>query len=88
MKITPKIFKNLITSAHHHSSFHKDELLLSKKCGCFYCLALFDFNEIYDWWDYGSTASCPRCGMDTVIGSASNYPIEVIFLKAMNQYWL
>jgi len=32
-------------------------------------------NEIQDWTDDGDTALCPKCGIDSVIGSVSGYPI-------------
>jgi len=34
------------------------------------------------------TALCPHCGIDSVIGSASGYPVsEPQFLKAMHDHW-
>jgi hypothetical protein len=35
----------------------------------------------------GQTALCPRCGIDSVLGSASGYPINREFLQKMNEYW-
>jgi acetone carboxylase gamma subunit len=35
----------------------------------------------------GRTAVCPRCGIDSVIGSAAGYPLTREFLSAMEQYW-
>jgi len=34
------------------------------------------------------TAICPYCGVDSVIGSASGFPITKDFLKRMNKRWL
>jgi hypothetical protein len=36
---------------------------------------------------YEPTARCPRCGIDSVIGSASGYPITREFLQTMKSYW-
>lgn len=62
------------------------------------CIDRFSTSEIPDWVDetlykgaevirYEPTARCPRCGIDSVIGSASGYPITREFLQTMNSYW-
>ena len=79
--------------AHQHSANHRAEIESSDRCGCFYCLAVFGPANISDWidevegLDSGTTALCPRCGIDSVIGSASGYPIEKAFLEQMKGYW-
>ena len=77
--------------AHKHSSGHREELLGSALCGCFYCLETFGPAEIVEWRDVrdgvGTCALCPRCGIDSVIGSASGYPIDAGFLKQMHEHW-
>lgn len=74
--------------AHKYSKDHKQQLLNSKLCGCFYCLSIFPPKEI-DFWieEYSRTAVCPYCGIDSVIGDKSEYPITKDFLKKMNEYW-
>jgi hypothetical protein len=86
--------KNPMTSephiaAHRHSSIHRPELLASDQCGCFYCLSTFNPGEIKDWLqdNGGQTALCPHCGIDSVIGSASGYPILLGFLQSMQSHW-
>ena len=77
-----------VIKAHYFSSNHKKELLKDKKCGCFYCLEIFDPNEIKEWVDdISGTAICPYCGIDSVIGESSGFPITKEFLKVMNNYW-
>ena len=74
--------------AHKFSSNHRKKLLKDKKCGCFYCLEIFDPKEIEDWdEDVSGTAICPYCGVDAVIGEHSGYPITTEFLKKMQEYW-
>lgn len=77
--------------AHRHSSRHRDEVMGSELCGCFYCLATFPPSEIAAWTDewegVGQTAICPRCGIDSVIGSASSYPVTAEFLGVMRDHW-
>lgn len=84
--------KDVLVAAHRHSIFHKSEVSKSSVCGCFYCLHTFKPSEIMDWVDQenpqGPTAVCPKCGIDSVIGSESGYPIESsTFLKEMNDYY-
>ncbi|MBM3979925.1 MAG: cytoplasmic protein [Planctomycetes bacterium] len=77
-----------VVAAHGHSSRHRCELEASAHCGCFYCLAVFDPVEIESWLNEGDgTALCPRCGIDSVIGSASGLPITREFLGAMHCHW-
>jgi acetone carboxylase gamma subunit len=35
----------------------------------------------------GQTALCPECGIDSVIGDASGYPITEAFLGKMKTFW-
>lgn len=66
---------NLIERAHAACTCHRAEVLASRECGCFYCLATFPPSQVKLWTDGsrrgGQTALCPRCGVDAVIGDAS-----------------
>ncbi len=76
--------------AHRHSVNHRSHIVASKLCGCFSCLAIFFPADISDWIEDpkgGGTALCPRCDVDSVIGSASGFPITKEFLGAMRKYW-
>ena len=77
--------------AHRHSSRHRGEILDSRMCGCFHCCETFAPADVTEWTDerdgVGQTAFCPRCGIDSVIGSASGYPITHDFLKQMQERW-
>lgn len=86
--------EKILIAAHKHSFLNKEEILKSDVCGCFSCLRIFKPSEIAIW-QYenetssgltGHTAFCPDC-FDTVIGSASGYPITTEFLKAMQKRW-
>ncbi len=78
-------------AAHEGSIYHRHILLESDQCGCFFCLAIFSPGEIVKWVDevddVGTTAICPKCGIDAVIGSASGYPVTREFLCEMQRYW-
>jgi hypothetical protein len=74
-------------NAHRKSSNHRAEIKASIMCGCFYCLAIFISSDIIKWIDIGTTAICPHCGIDAVIGSESGFPITKEFLNQMKIYW-
>ncbi len=74
--------------AHKYSSNNKPSLSDDKKCGCFYCLNIFNPSEIKKYIkDNSGTAVCPYCGVDSVIGESSGYHITKEFLKGMYNVW-
>ncbi len=85
--------------AHEKSFLNSDEIEASDICGCFYCISTFKPEEITIWWDslegipeyldnaFSQTATCPNCGIDSVIGSASGYLINKEVLTKMKSYW-
>jgi hypothetical protein len=66
--------------------------LLSRRCGCFYCLATFEAREILEWVDdqvvegerCGVTALCPRCGIDSVVEEGPGRPITSAYLRELH----
>lgn len=80
-----------LESAHRRSSGHRDEILASELCGCLYCRQTFPPSEIEHWIDevadVATTALCPRCGVDSVIGSRSGIALTPEFLREMHDYW-
>lgn len=77
-----------IHEAHAHSSLHRAEIEASEICGCFCCLGVFLPSEITEWVDEADdTALCPRCGVDAVIGSASDVPLDKGSLELMQRHW-
>ena len=81
--------KEIIIAAHRYCTSNKTMLKKDNVCGCFYCMKIFDPQEITDWIRDGDgmTALCPSCGIDSVIGESSGYPITEEFLREMNEYW-
>src|ERR671937_1394364 len=79
-----------IVRAHKHHR-NRDEVLRSQTCGCFYCLGIYPPSRIEDWVHVGPTSTwaaiCPRCGINSVIGSDSGYPVTKEFLAKMRAYW-
>jgi hypothetical protein len=73
---------------------HRDLLEQSDRAGCFHCEALFSPTEIVEWIDEppstrsgtvvanGTTALCPRCGVDAVRPGAK-VPLSAELLTQM-----
>ena len=78
-----------VFDAHTHTLSNKEELKNSTGCGCFYCLRIFFPQEITEWIPDkgGETALCPYCGVDSVMGDSSGYPVTEEFLSKMKAYW-
>ena len=76
-----------IIAAHGYSANNKESLEKDTKCGCFYCTEIFAPAEITDFADNGKTALCPYCGIDSVIGESSGFPITKEFLNKMKEHW-
>ncbi len=73
--------------AHKFSYLNREQIESSPFCGCFYCLETFHSSEIVEWVDEEKTALCPKCGIDSVIGSDSGVPITNSFLNQMHNRW-
>ncbi|HEX5426628.1 MAG TPA: hypothetical protein VFW94_24115 [Candidatus Acidoferrales bacterium] len=71
---------------HAACAHHRKQLEHAAVCGCFYCLGRFGVGEIAEWIDGGTTALCPRCGIDAVIPVAEEVT-GTVFLKRMQQFW-
>jgi len=50
-------------------------------------MEIYDPIEIEDRVDDDKCAVCPKCGIDSVIGSKSSFPITHEFLDQMRIHW-
>jgi Pentapeptide repeats (8 copies) len=75
-----------VESAIAFSAHNRRQLEISDKAGCYYCLSIFDPKEIVRYLDDG-TAFCPRCGIDSVLGSASGYQLNAKTLRELHRHW-
>lgn len=57
------------------NTHHRQSGIRASRCGCFYCLQIFNGHEIVEWVDDGLTALCPFCGIDSVISEYERYTI-------------
>jgi hypothetical protein len=81
-----------VVQAHKASIHHRAAIMRSASCGCFHCLEIFTPSDITEWTDTAEpeprhTALCPECGIDSVLGSDSGYPITKDFLSGMKSHW-
>lgn len=76
-----------IREASKYSINNKKQLQNSKIAGCYYCCEIFPVSKITDWTDGGSTAFCPFCSIDSVLGDLSPYKIEKEVLIELKKYW-
>ena len=57
----------------------------------FYCLAVYPASAIVEWIDDvgqgAQTALCPKCGVDSVLGDKSGFPLTKEFLEEMREHW-
>ncbi|AQU77131.1 MULTISPECIES: cytoplasmic protein [Priestia] len=80
--------QNSVKAAHRFCGDNKESLREDNLCGCFYCLEIFHPSEIKEWIDNNeSTALCPYCEIDSIIGQSSGFSITKEFLSEMNKYW-
>lgn len=81
-----------IVRAHDRSKNHREQLARAARCGCFHCCTVFDVSEIEEWVDpakdgsqRGTTALCPRCGIDSVLPLEPGMNAD--FLQRMKDHW-
>lgn len=81
-----------VVGAHQTCTNHRDAIAHASRCGCFHCCATFSPAAIADWVDAppgeptgGTTALCPRCGIDSVIPLEPS--MDETFLARMQAHW-
>lgn len=76
-----------LVDAHKYARGHKEQLEKDSTCGCFFCEKIFEPSQIEYWLEDEGTAFCPHCGIDSIIGESSGYPIMPDFLSKMKKHW-
>lgn len=83
-------YQALLERAEIDREYHREAILASRQCGCYWCMAIFPPTAITEWVDEGArgvarTALCPYCGEAGVLGSAGGYPITRRFLRDLRR---
>lgn len=85
-----------LEAIHHYCTANRPLLERSSSAGCICCGATFTPDEILEWVPEedpvtheakGETASCPKCGIDSVLPSAAPVMLNAQMLAAMQSYW-
>lgn len=81
-----------LEDAHQYCLRNGKMLKEEQICGCFHCQRIFLSSELkaedfIPEEDGHDTVWCPYCGIDSVIGEKSGYPITAEWLAEMNRYW-
>lgn len=69
---------------------HRQEVLASSQCACYYCCSAFAPSEIHDWTDSDEngirqTAICPRCGQAKVVAARAGYELDLKVVRRLNK---
>ncbi len=78
--------------AYAHSLYNEQEVKASANVSCFYCLNTFPVSELKEE-DYMEerngmkTVFCPYCGVDALIGDASEVNCTPKLLQQMKNHW-
>ena len=71
---------------HARSHYNRGAVLDSKKCGCFFCLRIYE-PALIDRWINEDTAVCPFCNVDSVLPESDDYELDDLLLLEMKEYW-
>ena len=85
--VMEKKYEQYYELASESSYRNSRSVLDSSRCGCYFCRKIFPPDEIRSFIDYASTAMCPYCGIDSVIGDASGIPIREDVLEELHERW-
>ena len=83
-----KLSVDNLEKLHSFSYDNKESIGKSNECGCFYCLKSFKASEVKKYIIQDSTALCPNCGFDSVLGDVSGFAVtDAKLLKQMREYY-
>lgn len=73
---------------HEATTHNRVHIEASQQCGCYACERIFAASEVTaDCYCGDDTVCCPYCGIDSVLGDASGYPITNEYLHKLHHKW-
>ena len=81
--------RETIESAHLDSIRNKESIKNSILCGCYFCLEIFPADYVEEFLEESrgdSTALCPYCEIDSVIGD-SKVSLSKELLEELHKSW-
>ena len=79
--------KKALKQIHNHSFKNRAEIAQSLICYCIHCQKACASGQVEKWVDDGETAICPKCGVDSLIGSAAEYEMTEPLLKELHEFY-
>jgi hypothetical protein len=76
-----------IQRAYKHSRLNRQFLGMGVACRCFHCLHAFSAEQINRWTDQGSTALCPKRGIDAVLSSQADALSDALIHQLQATYF-
>lgn len=74
-----------LKDAHRHTIDNREEVESSQICHCICCQTFFQPSEIESYADGGTTAICPYCDCDAVLGDGSGIKLTDELLEKLHQ---
>jgi len=74
-----------LLAVHRHTTHNREEIEHSQICYCICCRTFFKPEEIEDYTDRGTTAICPYCDCDAVIGEACGQKLTDVLLDNLHK---
>lgn len=80
-----KISESEFDALHSHTIYNRNEIEHSLFCYCICCQTFFKPSEIDNYTDEGTTAICPYCDCDAVLGEACGIKLNDRLLEALHK---
>lgn len=77
----------LLEAAHRHTIRNRSEIERSQNCGCTCCERIFPAAEVEEYIDNGTTAMCPYCSCDALVGDAAGFGLTADLLHQLNKHY-
>ena len=74
--------RTIIERAPCLSSGNADSIREHQKCGCYFCVRVFDSKDVTEFTDNGS-AICPNCGTDALLPGVTDLSV----LESASERW-
>jgi len=85
--------RTIVEKAYSHCLNNKQEIVESSICGCFNCETIFKGGDVFRTPEgitvtEDDTVICPKCSVDSIIGSASGFDINPFLLSVLHQAYI
>lgn len=85
MKTKFQYSEDALSDAHMHTIHNREEVEASRFCYCISCQTFFKPSEVESYADEGTTAICPYCDCDAVLGETCGIKLTDKLLEELHQ---